>query len=450
MIHFPNNITVIGSKELVKFPAQALEDVPAKIDTGANLSSLWASDIREEKGELSFVLFDKSSRYYTGERVVVHDYRVTRIRNSFGQSEARFKVKLSVVIGGRRIAARFTLADRSKNTFPVLIGNHTLRHKFLVDVRANADLPRVRQARVLVLSVLPKDFIQEFVAKINRDFPDDLQCVHHAYDDFTMEIIDGRVRFYCAADQSTLDDYDLVYFKNYFNREEYASAMAEYLRAKQISFIDKEVAWYHAKTKLTAYTRLALGSVPVPDTLFIPGPAAKKSFSRIAETFGVPFIFKSASAERGRNNFLIHDEKEFARSFVKAGDQIEFLAQRFIPNMGDVRVLVFGRNIYAAIKRTAPNASTHLTNTSVQGKAEWLEVEALTPQLRALCLQAADVMQRQVAGVDIMQSSSTKEWYVLEVNNAPQIASGSFVDEKALLFGKFLRRYTNKVSLKVV
>ena len=39
-------------------------------------------------------------------------------------------------------------------------------------------------------------------------------------------------------------------------------------------------------------------------------------------------------------------------------------------------------------------------------------------------------MQREIAGIDVIQDRKTKKWYVLEVNNSPQIRSGAFVDEK--------------------
>ena len=51
-----------------------------------------------------------------------------------GHKQVRYKVKLSIVIGGRRIMATFTLSDRSTQVYPVLIGRSTLTGKFIVDV----------------------------------------------------------------------------------------------------------------------------------------------------------------------------------------------------------------------------------------------------------------------------------------------------------------------------
>jgi len=116
--------------------------IPAKVDTGADTSSIWASDVREHDGMLEFVLFGKGSQYYTGQTLTVPPsaYRVTTIANSFGHRELRFVVKLHVVLGGRLVRASFTLADRSSKVYPILIGRRLLKNKFVVDVAQGSPL----------------------------------------------------------------------------------------------------------------------------------------------------------------------------------------------------------------------------------------------------------------------------------------------------------------------
>ena len=56
---------IIGSSERITIAG--IENVPAKIDTGADSSSVWASHIRVTRdGILKFRLFDEGSPYYTG------------------------------------------------------------------------------------------------------------------------------------------------------------------------------------------------------------------------------------------------------------------------------------------------------------------------------------------------------------------------------------------------
>ena len=135
-------LDIIGSTELVS--VENFSNIPAKIDTGADSSSIWASDINVSKdGVLSFSLFGKKSPFYTGEKIERKDYRVLVVRSSNGDEEIRYRTELSLTLGGRQIKAMFTLAERSKNHFPILIGRRTLKNKFLVDV----SLVRVKKTR---------------------------------------------------------------------------------------------------------------------------------------------------------------------------------------------------------------------------------------------------------------------------------------------------------------
>ncbi|MBQ6147445.1 ATP-dependent zinc protease [Candidatus Saccharibacteria bacterium] len=127
------NLDIIGSTELVS--VENFLNIPAKIDTGADSSAIWASNINvSEDGVLSFSLFGKDSKFYTGEKLERKNFRVLIVRSSNGDEEIRYRTELSVKLGGRKIKAMFTLADRSKNYFPILIGRRTLKNKFLVDV----------------------------------------------------------------------------------------------------------------------------------------------------------------------------------------------------------------------------------------------------------------------------------------------------------------------------
>lgn len=128
-----NELEIIGSTEYVKIAG--IDKVPAKIDTGADSSSVWASDIKMEKdGTLSFVLFGEESEFYTGERFETHEYVAKTVRSSVGTEQIRYRVNLPLKIGKKETIAAFTLADRARNNFPILIGKRTLKDNFLVDV----------------------------------------------------------------------------------------------------------------------------------------------------------------------------------------------------------------------------------------------------------------------------------------------------------------------------
>lgn len=132
---------VVGRAELIDFPSLNIQDVPAKIDTGAYSTSIHASNVREQDGKLYFTLFSPEMPYYTGDEHSTAEYDKVLVTNSFGNSERRYRTQLSIKIAGKRINAAVNLADRSKNNFPVLVGRKLLRGKFLVDVAKDNSIP---------------------------------------------------------------------------------------------------------------------------------------------------------------------------------------------------------------------------------------------------------------------------------------------------------------------
>lgn len=137
-----SKLTIVGRAERVDFVENDISNVPAKVDTGADLSSIWATDIQQTKDGLSFILFGEGSEFYTGKKITFSksEYGITRVANSFGQREIRYVVKLSIRLNGRRVKASFTLADRSSKLYPILIGRRLLNGKFVVDVSTGRSL----------------------------------------------------------------------------------------------------------------------------------------------------------------------------------------------------------------------------------------------------------------------------------------------------------------------
>lgn len=134
---------VIGSAEPIGFPEIGAGEVFARIDTGAKTSAIWASRITQENGVLTFVFFDKSHPKYSGKLHHFHIFDETVVISSNGQRESRYKVRLLVRLKDRNIRANFTLADRSTQVYPVLIGRNVLKGKFVVDVKEGKKPKRV-------------------------------------------------------------------------------------------------------------------------------------------------------------------------------------------------------------------------------------------------------------------------------------------------------------------
>lgn len=127
---------IIGRSEQMSFLDYNLKAVPAKTDTGAYRSAVHATDIKLDKasGTLSFNLL--GGHPVCGPLsvpVTATEFKVVTVANSFGEQQDRYEVRLRVKLGPKIFIARFTLADRSKKIYPILIGRKLLNGRFLVD-----------------------------------------------------------------------------------------------------------------------------------------------------------------------------------------------------------------------------------------------------------------------------------------------------------------------------
>lgn len=138
---------IIGRVEKVSFPELGIGTLHARIDTGAQTSAIWASKTEVIDGRLGVIFFAKGHPQYTGETQYFEEFSRGMVASSNGQSESRYKVKMLMTIAGKRIRARLTLADRSTQVYPVLVGRNVLRGKFIVDVKVGEPLIEVEKAR---------------------------------------------------------------------------------------------------------------------------------------------------------------------------------------------------------------------------------------------------------------------------------------------------------------
>jgi len=131
---------IIGRVEKVSFPELGIGVIHARIDTGAQTSAIWVSKAEVENGRLAVIFFAEGHPEYTGQTIYYDEYSHGMVASSNGQAEARYKIKILLKIGNKNIRARLTLADRSTQTYPVLIGRNVLRGKFIVDVKLGEPL----------------------------------------------------------------------------------------------------------------------------------------------------------------------------------------------------------------------------------------------------------------------------------------------------------------------
>jgi len=130
---------IIGRRELVSFPDLNIEEIEAKIDTGAYTSAIHCSDIHEELRPngtkvICLDLLDPSHPQYNHKKLEFAAYDLREIKSSIGEKQERYVIRTKIKFFDEVIEAEFSLSDRSDMKYPVLIGRKLLKGRFIVDV----------------------------------------------------------------------------------------------------------------------------------------------------------------------------------------------------------------------------------------------------------------------------------------------------------------------------
>ncbi len=178
--------------------------------------------------------------------------------------------------------------------------------------------------------------------------------------------------------------------------------------------LTESVALGRSRDKLRALQLLSRKNVGMPVSSFAHDVHNTKELIKLVG--GAPVVVKLLEGTQGRGVVLAETAKA-AESVIDAFRELkaDFLVQEFIKEAGgaDVRCLVIGKKVVAAMQRTAASGEFR-SNLHRGGTAE---LTRLTPAERATAVKAAQIMGLNVAGVDILRSSRGP--LVMEVNSSP-------------------------------
>ncbi len=121
-----DHLNVIGLREWIGLPELGIDQIMAKIDTGAKTSALHASDIETfERGNETWVRFNAhtgSQKKQRTQRCEAPLVEFKTIRSSNGQMQERHVIRTPLVLGDRCWLVYFTLTCRKAMRYRVLMG----------------------------------------------------------------------------------------------------------------------------------------------------------------------------------------------------------------------------------------------------------------------------------------------------------------------------------------
>ncbi|AFY79246.1 hypothetical protein Ple7327_4115 [Pleurocapsa sp. PCC 7327] len=130
-------LPVIGWREWIELPELGIEEIKAKIDTGARSSALHAMHVEsfEQEGKeiVRFQVhpYQRDSYFTVSAQAQLLEWR--QIRNSGGDTQLRPVIQTAIKLGGLQWSIELTLTNRDVMGFRMLLGREGVRRRFLVN-----------------------------------------------------------------------------------------------------------------------------------------------------------------------------------------------------------------------------------------------------------------------------------------------------------------------------
>lgn len=272
-----------------------------------------------------------------------------------------------------------------------------------------------------------------FADNIRNILVDDIKVENCEISELFFEIDRENISIYHPQKKFDLREFDLVIIRHVGKYWVEAHAITQYCEHFGIRYTDTYLNRLLLDNKLsTEFLLWSNGITQWPRTMY--GPT-HELMRRLPE-LGDKAILKDNEGSKGRLNFVVSSSEEISE-IIEQNPGKKFILQEFIPNDGDLRVLVMNGQVPMVIRRSS-DGSSHLNNTSQGGQAEIIQTEQVSLEVMKTCIKAAELTKLQVAGVDVIYDLRNKDFFLLEVNNAPQISSGSFVKEKSIAYANMI------------
>ena len=214
----------------------------------------------------------------------------------------------------------------------------------------------------------------------------------------------------------TLPVYDAIVPRIGASVTHYGLAVLRQFEMQGVFPLNESVAIGRSRDKLRALQLLAREGIGLPVTAFAHGP--RKAEDVIKEVGGTPCVIKLLEGTQGMGVILAETQAS-AKSIIEAfsAANINILVQEYIKEAGgtDVRALVIGGEVVAAMKRTG-KIGDFRSNLHRGGRAEKVD---LSPEERRTAIRSAEILGLNVCGVDMLRAKRGP--VVIEVNSSPGI-----------------------------
>ena len=215
-------------------------------------------------------------------------------------------------------------------------------------------------------------------------------------------------------DGKKLGRYDAVLPRIGASQTSYGTAIVRQFEMIGDFVINRSDAIKSSRDKLRSLQVLAKHGIDMPITGYA---SHTMDIHDVIEKVGkTPLIMKLLQGTQG-NGMVLAETMKAAESVMNAFKQVDadILIQEFIKESSgvDIRVIVVGKKVVAAMQRVAPEGEFR---SNVHRGAATKHIN-LTPEEEEIAIKSTKILGLSVAGVDLMRSKRGP--LVLEVNSSP-------------------------------
>lgn len=449
-----------GWEEWVSLPDLGVPAIRAKVDTGARTSALHAFDIETfgpaSAPKVRFTLYPNPER----DDLVIPcsaDIKDRRdVTSSNGESESRFVVETTLSVAGQNWPIEVSLTNRSNMSTRMLLGRQALLDHISIvatdrfcqpelsyDVYHTSRIREAQPRRALRIAILSRE--NNFST---RRLVEEGEKRGHA-----VEVID-TTRCYMAInalapevhyDGKRLPRYDAVVPRIGASITPYGAAVVRQFETIGTYCVNGSEGILSSRDKLYAHQLMARGRIGMPNTAFAASPKDTSNLIGLVGT--APLIVKLLESAQGKG-VVLAETKKAAESVISAfrGLRANFLVQDFVKEASgeDIRCLVIGSKVVAAIKRTGA-AGDFRSNLHQGGSASRVRI---TREERETALKAARLFGLKLAGVDLLRSETGPK--ILEVNSSPGLEGVETTSQKNIagLLYEHIERHVRPIPLR--
>jgi ribosomal protein S6--L-glutamate ligase len=229
---------------------------------------------------------------------------------------------------------------------------------------------------------------------------------------FSIDLEKGRPDMYYQG--KGLSIYDAIIPRIGASITYFGTAVVRQFEQMEVYCVNSAVGIVNSRDKLRSLQILSRHDIGIPATEFVKD--RRDVLPAIERVGGAPVIIKLLEGTQGVG-VILADSVKIAEAIIETlhFTRQNVLIQKFVAESRgrDIRAFVVGDQVIASMRRVA-QGSEFRSNVHRGGKTEVIDLE---PEFADAAVRAAQIMNLQVAGVDMLESKDGPQ--IMEVNSSP-------------------------------